>query len=42
MNLDLYSIVGLAAILLATGVVSLRLMKDEHHLRHKRILAEKY
>jgi len=42
MSLDLYSVVGLAAMALVTTVVILRLIRDESSLRRKRILTDKY
>jgi len=42
MILDLYSLVGAAAVALVAGLVGMRVIKDEHLLRRKRISMEKY
>jgi len=42
MSLDLYSVVGMVAMGLVAGMVSLRLISDESSLRRKRILVDKY
>jgi len=42
MILDLYSLAGAAAVALVAGLVGMRVIKDEHLLRRKRISMEKY
>lgn len=41
MSLDLYSLMGVAAVAVAAGLMGLRLAKDEHVLHRKKSLIAK-
>jgi hypothetical protein len=41
LSLDLYSLVGVAAVAVAAGLMGLRLAKDEHVLHRKKSLIAK-